>query len=143
MLNKVQLIGNVGQTPEVKEVNGSKVASFSLATTEKYKDKSGEVKTVTEWHNVSIWGNLADVVEKYVKKGSKLYVEGKIKTDSYEKDGAKKFATRIICLTLKMLDSKPSGDSAPQQSAPPTKTAPQTTDEAWTAAADEGDDLPF
>lgn len=138
MLNKAQLIGNVGQDPEVKEVNGNKVASFSLATTERYKDKSGEVKTLTEWHNVSIWGKLAEIVEKYVKKGSKLYIEGKIKTDSYEKDGVKKYTTRIIGSEIKMLDSKPSDGQS--TTAAPTLPNQQQGDNFTEPVSD---DLPF
>ena len=106
-VNKVILIGNVGKEPEIKTFgNDNKVASFSLATTESYKDKTGQRVNNTEWHNVVIFGNLTGIVEKYVHKGDKLYIEGKIKTEMYEKDGAKKYVTKIICTQLTMLGSK-------------------------------------
>ena len=104
MLNKVILIGNVGADPEVKAVGESKVANLTLATSETYKDKQGEKKIITEWHRLVIWRGLADIVEKYVKKGTQLYVEGKLQTRSWEdKDGNKKFTTEIVVDTLKML----------------------------------------
>ena len=104
MVNKVILVGNVGADPEVKAVGESKVANLTLATSETYKDKQGEKKTVTEWHRLVIWRGLAEIVEKYVKNGASLYVEGKLQTRSWEdKDGNKKFTTEIVVDTLKML----------------------------------------
>ena len=96
-INKVTLLGNVGKDPEIKAFqNGGKVASFSLATTESWKDKtSGERKSATEWHNIVIKNEgLVGIVEKYVKKGSKLHIEGKLETRTYEKDGSKQYVTR-------------------------------------------------
>ncbi len=110
-LNKVQLIGNVGNDPEITNTQNSKVAKISIATTEKYKDQEK-----TEWHNVEMWGKLADIVEQYVSKGSKLYVEGSLKTDSWEKDGQKKYKTKITAYRMLMLDSK--GQSKPQNQVP-------------------------
>lgn len=108
MINKVIILGNLGQDPEVTTLeNGNKVAKFSVATSETYKDKQGEKQTQTEWHNVEIWGNLATVAENYLKKGSKVYLEGKIKTDTWEKDGETKYKTKISAFVLKMLDCKP------------------------------------
>lgn len=100
MLNKVDLIGRVGKDPEIKTTNnGNKVANFSLATSEKYKNEEK-----TEWHNIVIWGKLADIVERYVTKGQLLYLSGKITTRSYEdKDGNKKYITDIVCFNMKML----------------------------------------
>lgn len=106
MLNNCQFIGNVGRDPEIRDVNGSKVASFSIACTEKWKDKNGERKERTEWVNCSVWGALASIVEQYVTKGSKLYIAGRLETREYEKDGVKKYATQIVVNTLKMLDGK-------------------------------------
>jgi single-strand DNA-binding protein len=108
-VNKAILIGNLGSDPEVKTTStGKQVASFSLATSERYKDKTtGEAKSVTEWHNVVLWGNLAEVAGKYLRKGSKIYLEGKIKTRSYESNGAKKYITEIIGDNLTMLGEKP------------------------------------
>lgn len=107
MINKVILIGNVGNDPEIKSLEGgNKVASFSLATTESWKDKQGNKQSDTQWHNIVIWGKLSDVVEKYVKKGDKLYLEGKIKIRSWEQDGNKRYATDIVCISMQMLGSK-------------------------------------
>ena len=134
MLNKVILIGNVGADPEVKSVGESKVANLTLATSETYKDKQGEKKTVTEWHRLVIWRGLAEIVEKYVKKGTSLYVEGKLQTRSWEdKDGNKKFTTEIVVDTLKMLGG---GQKKDENSVPMPPEIP--TEEQ------EGDqDLPF
>ena len=82
-LNKILLIGNAGRTPDIRAVGDTKVASFTLATTERYKGKDGNVREETEWHNIAVWGKLADVVETYVDKGTQLYVEGRIKTEKY------------------------------------------------------------
>jgi len=95
-MNKVLLIGNVGKDPEVKSFEWGKVAKFSLATSESYKNKAGEKVTETEWHNIVFKGAVVDVIEKYVTKGTKLMVEGKIKTRSYEKDGTTHWATEIM-----------------------------------------------
>lgn len=104
MVNRVFLIGRVGQTPEIKHLeSGSVVANFSMATSETYKDKNGEKVEDTEWSNIVIWGKLAEVVEKYVKKGDLLYVEGKKKTRSWEKDNVKHYATDIVVSNLTML----------------------------------------
>ena len=113
-MNKVILVGNVGQEPEVKSVNDRKVASFSLATSDTYKNKQGEKATNTEWHNIVIWGNLCNIVEKYVKKGDRLLLEGKIAYETYEKDNEKKYFTKIVVNELKMLGIK--GESSNSQS---------------------------
>lgn len=98
-LNRVQAIGNVGKDPEVKTLqNGARVANFSIAVTEKWKDKqSGEQKEATEWMNIVVWSDgLIRVIEQYVHKGSKLYVEGQFKTRLYEKDGVKHYNTEVV-----------------------------------------------
>ena len=105
-VNKVFLIGRTGKDPEVKEVNGTTVAKFSLATSENWKDKDGNKKEATEWHNIVIWGKLCEVVRKYVKKGDLLYVEGKIKAEKWEKDGVSRYTTNIVVDQLTMLGSK-------------------------------------
>ena len=133
MINKIILLGNVGQDPEIKNGDGWKIASFSLATTEKWKNKQGEIQYETEWHNIKVSNKLAEVVEKFVKKGSKLYIEGRIKTRSYEKDGNTIYTKDVICRELKMLDSKK--DSEKQQKN-------NNNQEDW--GNQEGDDdLPF
>lgn len=108
MINKVILIGNVGADPEIRTLeSGVKVARIRLATTERVpnKDKSGYTD-VTEWHNITLWRNLADVVDRYVRKGSQLYIEGKLRTREYDKNGVKCFSTEIVAEELKMLGKK-------------------------------------
>ena len=109
-LNRVTLIGNVGKDPEIKTfASGNKVASISLATTERYKDRNGEQKEDTEWHSVQAFGKLADVVERFVHKGSLLYLDGKIRTRSYEADGRTVFRTEILADHIQILD-RPQGN---------------------------------
>ena len=103
--NSVQLIGNLGMDPEVKQVtNGRKMARFSLATSETYKNDKGEKVTDTQWHNIIIWGGLAEVAEKYLKKGKQIAVEGRLETTSFDdKDGQRKFFTQVNVNDLMML----------------------------------------
>jgi single-strand DNA-binding protein len=103
--NSVQLIGNLGMDPEVKEVsNGNKMVRFSLATSESYRNQKGEKVTETQWHNLIIWGKLAEVAEKYLKKGKQIAVEGKLETNSYDdKDGNRKYFTQVKVNDLIML----------------------------------------
>jgi len=107
-VNKVTLIGNVGKEPEIKQLdNGTKIANFPLATSETWKDKNGEKVEQVEWHNISIFGKLAEIVEMFVNKGTLLYCEGKIKTRSWDdKDGNKRYTTDIIVSELRMLGGK-------------------------------------
>lgn len=120
-VNKVTLIGTVGRDPETRfSPGGSAVASFSMATNESYNDKNtGQRVEQTEWHRIVAFGKLAEIMQQYVKKGSKLYVEGKLKTNEWEKDGIKRYSTDIVVNEMVMLDRAPSsGDSsgyAPQQ----------------------------
>ena len=126
-LNKILLIGNCGQSPQIRTVGDSKVAQFNLATTERFKGKDGQMREETEWHNVSVWGKLAEVIEKYVDKGSQLYVEGRIKTEKFKgNDGADKYVTRIVASTLQLLGKKDS-QSAPQSPAPQQRQQHKTT----------------
>ncbi len=103
--NKVQLIGNLGQDPEVVNLDsGSKLAKFSIATNESYRNTKGEKVTDTQWHNIVVWGKLAEVVEKFLYKGSEVAVEGKLIHRSYEtKEGEKRFISEIKCNELLML----------------------------------------
>jgi len=103
--NSVQLIGNLGMDPEVKETsNGKKVAKFSLATSETYRDKQGEKVTQTQWHNLVIWGGLADIAGTYLKKGKQIAVEGKLSNRSYDdKEGKRRYITEIVVNDLVML----------------------------------------
>ena len=109
-INKVILVGNVGKDPEVKYLEKNvAVATFTLATSDRaYTTQAGvQVPERTEWHNIVAWRGLAEVAEKYVKKGTQLYIEGKIQTRSYEKDGVKKYFTEIYADTMQLLGKKP------------------------------------
>lgn len=133
-MNKVILLGNVGNDPEIKTFeSGTMKASFPLATSEKWTDKEGNKKEQTEWHNCEVWGKRAEVIEKYVKKGQKLLVEGKIKTEKWEdKDGNNRYTTKInVADFLFAGGGNGSGESTEQ---------PQPTPNANSG---RGDDLPF
>ena len=121
-LNKVMLIGNVGNDPEVRYLESNpqnpsanaKVASFRLATTERYRDRSGELRENTEWHSIVVWRNNADVVEKFVHKGSQVYIEGKLRTRQWtDQTGAKRYTTEVIADTLQLLGKRPEGEGQP------------------------------
>jgi single-strand DNA-binding protein len=110
-INRVTLIGNCGKDPEVKFLaSGSAVANFSLATSERFKDKSGEWQDKTEWHSLTAYGKTAEIIRDYVKKGTKLYVEGRLQTRSWDQDGQKRYKTEIIVGELVLLGGKPGND---------------------------------
>ena len=131
-LNKVMLIGNVGRDPEVRYLDGNsgnaKVATFTLATTERYRDRNGETRENTEWHNIVAWRGNADVAERFIKKGTQLYIEGRIRTRSWDdQSGNKRYTTEIIADNLQLLGKKsdnPGGYQAPSQPAPQTYSQP-------------------
>ena len=141
-VNKAIIVGRLGKEPEVRHLeNGASVANFPVATSEVYKDRnSGERKEQTEWHNVVLWRGLADVAEKYLKKGDMVYIEGKLRTRSWEKDGVTRYTTEIVGDNMTMLGSAGGGSASPsqqsQQDYQPTETVDQTQDSAT-------DDLPF
>jgi single-strand DNA-binding protein len=116
-LNKVQLIGNLGKDPEVRTTqSGDSVASFSLATTDHWTDQAGEKQERTEWHNIVAWKKLAEICSQYIHKGSKVYIEGRLQTRSYddkENPGKKKYFTEIVAQNLIMLDGKKADGAAP------------------------------
>jgi single-strand DNA-binding protein len=140
MVNKVFLIGNVGKDPEVRYVeNNIPVAKFSLATSESYKNKSGEKVTTTEWHNIVVWRGLAEVAEKYVKKGTPLFIEGKIRSRSWDdKDGNKHYMTEIVADSMKLLGRKEGTNGSPSSEVTADVSAPEAD-----AIVEETDDLPF
>lgn len=174
-LNKVMLIGNVGNDPEVRYLESNpqnpaanaKVASFRLATTERYRDRSGELRENTEWHSIVVWRNNADVVEKYVHKGSQLYIEGKLRTRQWtDQTGNKRYTTEVVADTLQLLGKRPDsqgeggaqgggyqGGYAQQQPVQPQPVQPQPQPQAPvsnvpagfqpSAPAEPSDDLPF
>ena len=113
MLNKVILIGNLGRDPEVRYLpSGDAVANFSIATSENWKDRNGQRQERTEWHNISMFGRLAEIAGQYLKKGSKVYIEGRIQSRKYTgKDGIERTAYDIVASEMKMLDGRNSGSS--------------------------------
>lgn len=134
MVNKVILLGNLGQDPEVKYLDNNKtVASVSLATSERYTDRNGNKVENTEWHRLEMWDGLAKVAENYLRKGSKVYIEGSIKTEEWEKDGVKRYNTKIRVKSLQMLGDKPESTSSQPASAANNNSVEQVRE----------DDLPF
>jgi len=143
-VNKVILIGNLGKDPEVRRLeNGAVVASFSLATSETFIDKTtGERRENTDWHNIVLWRGLAEVAEKYARKGQKIYVEGKLKTRSWtDKDGNIRYTTEILGESMTLLS--PRSEHAPEPAQPPypTQTPPDPTPMDLGNSIE--DDLPF
>ena len=147
-VNKVILVGNLGNDPEVRYMpNGNAVANISLATSDSWKDKAtGEQQERTEWHRVVFFNRLAEIVEQYVKKGSKLYVEGRLQTRSWEQDGVKRYSTEIVASEMQMLDSRGSAgaDFGQSQAAPPPQQQPAAQQAAPAQNFDNfNDDIPF
>lgn len=142
-VNKVIILGRVGQDPQVRTVGDQKVANFSVATTEKYKDsKSGEWKENTEWHNIVCWRHTAELAEKYITKGKELYIEGKLRTRSWEdKDGSKKYVTEIVAETVQLLGGKSEGQ-APQPATSYVQQKPKSVPIPPMGDPEDGD-LPF
>ena len=116
--NKVQLIGNLGNPAEIKELDGGKkVANFSIAVNENYKNKAGEKVENTNWFNVVAWGKTADIIEKFTSKGSKVAIEGSLATRNYEdKDGVKRYVTEITCKEILLLDGKSAESTSTEES---------------------------
>jgi single-strand DNA-binding protein len=171
-VNKVILVGNLGKDPEIRHLpSGEAVAGVTLATSNKYKNRNGEMVDETEWHNITFFGRLAEIAGQYLKKGSSIYVEGRIKTEKYtDKNGIEKYATKIIAGEMKMLGSRSSGGSdtsfggdsggydapapaaprrsAPARSAPPAAAPAPAARQAPPARPasnfdDMDDDIPF
>lgn len=152
-VNKVILIGNLGADPEVRHLqNGASVANFRIATSETYKDKTtGERREQTEWHSIVAWRGLAEITEKYLRKGTKVYVEGKLRTRKWQdKDGIERFTTEIHADEMTMLDRPGGGDGGAQSSAShpverTSNTSPSTppVQTTYAASSEEVDDLPF
>ena len=163
MINKVILVGNVGLDPEVRTLEtGVKVARVRLATTERiFNRQTNETSEHTEWHTITLWRGLAEVVDKFVRKGSQIYIEGRLRSREWERDGQKHYATEIVADDMKLLgrrsdngaqegyqQSAPSsyGQPAPQpyhQAQPAAQPAPQPVPQAPVTINDDPDDLPF
>lgn len=140
-VNKVILVGRLGKDPEVRNLeNGASVANFTMATSETYKDKTtGDRKEITEWHNIVLWRGLADIAAKYLHKGDQVYIEGKLRTRSWEKDGVTRYTTEIIGDNLTLLGSKPGGNGSDR-----SQMASSTPNYVQSAPpSDATDDLPF
>lgn len=135
MLNKVMIIGNLGNDPEVRYTgDGTPVTSFSIATTEKWKGKDGQMKESTEWHKIQAWRRLAEICGEYLRKGSKVYIEGKIQTRKWQdQSGADRYTTEIVANEMKMLDGKSGSGKQSGSSAGPGYMEPPST----------GEDVPF
>lgn len=132
-LNRCAIIGNIGKDPEVRSVGDSQVAQFSVAVTERWKNKAGEQQESTEWFNIVAWRGLASVAQQYLNKGMQVYVEGKIKTRSWEaEDGSKRYITELIADSIQMLGKKEAGQQQQSRTPPPS---------ANNSSMD--DDLPF
>jgi len=139
-LNKVQLIGRLGQDPELKYTqSGVAVAAFSVATGSKWKDQEGNWQEKTEWHNLKAWRNLAEICSNYLKKGSKVYIEGRLETSNWEDENKKKhYKTEIVIDDMIMLDSKGGGDNSGSNSGGSYSTTSKSSD-----STSSDDDLPF
>jgi len=154
-VNKVILVGNLGRDPETRYMpDGGAITNISIATTENWKDKSGEKQEKTEWHRVAFFGKLAEIAGEYLKKGSQVYVEGRLQTREWEKDGVKRYSTEIIASAMQMLGSRggmgggqsaPDRDSgdAPSSSARPSSSKPAGAKPAGGKFDDFEDDIPF
>ncbi len=145
MVNKVILVGRVGKDPDVRHLdNGVTKAAFSLATDERFKNRSGERVSQTEWHNIVVWRQLAEVVEKFVRKGSLLYIEGKIRSRSFEDNaGQKRYVTEIEVDTLQMLDRRNDEPGSRSSSYGDSAQASAHSSPALESPSDGPDDLPF
>lgn len=153
-VNKVILVGNVGKDPETRHLEGGNtVSKFSLATSEVYKNKEGEKITNTEWHNIVLWKGLAEIAEKYVKKGSQVYIEGRIRTRSYnDQDNKTRYVTEIIGDSMQLLGKRPDNTSPESSAKTATDAAPSSTahgnppdnlEESLPKSQNDVDDLPF
>jgi single-strand DNA-binding protein len=132
MLNKVTLIGRLGVDPEVRHMpNGGQVTTFRLATDRRWKDKNNEKQTETEWHRITTFGKLAEICGQYLSKGSLIYIDGRIKTDKYQKDGVDVYTTGIIAENMTMLGGKGESQqsSSPQQQSKPAPPAEDDWDD--------------
>ena len=148
-VNKVILLGRLGGEPESRQAGSTTVTNFTIATSEKFKNQQGEFQEKTEWHRVVAWSRLAEICKEYLHKGSQVYVEGRLQTRSWEKEGVKQYTTEIVISDMQMLDGKQSGQGynegasqgyeRPQSSSTPSYSAPPSVP----LLENEKDDLPF
>ena len=147
-VNKVILVGRLGKDPEVRNLeNGVSVANFTMATSETYKDRTtGEKKETTEWHNIVLWRGLAEVTQKYLHKGDLVYIEGKLRTRSWEKEGVTRYITEVVADNMTMLGSRSGGSNSGggYSSDYGSRNTEKTPSESYSSpAGDSTDDLPF
>jgi single-strand DNA-binding protein len=143
-VNKVILVGRLGKDPEMKSLpSGTIVTKFSIATDEKYTDRAGEKQERTEWHNIVAWGKLAEICGQYLRKGKLVYIEGAIRTDSWEdkESGQKKYRTEIIANTMQMLDKKGDGDEGGSYAGAGARKSPASA--GASSQMDDDEDVPF
>lgn len=142
-VNKVILVGNLGKDPEVRHLdNGRAVANFSMATSETYKNRQGERVTNTEWHNVVLWTPLAEIAEKFLRKGNQVYIEGKLTTRSWDdQDGNKRYTTEVVGREMTLLGSREDNAGGAPAAASPAATPVQSP--VSSIPEDDTDDLPF
>jgi single-strand DNA-binding protein len=149
MLNKVLLIGNLGRDPEVRSTpSGQPVATFTLATNRRWRDKSGARQEQTEWHNIVVWGRQAEIAGQYLTKGKQIYVEGRLQTRSWEdrNTGEKRYRTEIVCDNFQMLGARGGGDFEGAGAGAQAHPAEPTYDEggpSYGGGTAEDDDIPF
>lgn len=143
-VNKVILIGRLGKDPEVRNLdNGAVVANFSIATSESYKDRTtGEKKEITEWHNIVLWRGLAEIAQKYLRKGDMVYIEGKLRTRSWEKEGVTRYTTEIVADNMNMLSPKGGGSGSGEYSSQ-ERSSSGAFPTATSVETNTTDDLPF
>lgn len=143
-VNKVILMGNLGRDPEVRYMpNGEAVANFSIATTENWKDKAGNSQSKTEWHNIVMYRRLAEIAGEYLKKGRPVYIEGRLQTRKWEKDGVERYSTEIIGDQLQMLGNKDDQNSTSSHASDNGNAAPAQPAGGANKPADPDDDIPF
>jgi single-strand DNA-binding protein len=144
-VNKVILVGRLGKEPEVRNLeNGAVVANFSIATSEVFKDKTtGERKEITEWHNIVMWRGLAEIAQKYLHKGDMVYIEGKLRTRSWEKDNVTRYTTEVLADNMTMLSGKSGGGSGGTNEYSSADKNAGSNFSSGAAAENNTDDLPF
>ncbi len=142
-INKVTILGRLGNDPESRAAGETTVTNFSIATSEKFKNKQGDVQEKTEWHRIVAWGKLAEICAQYLTKGAQVYVEGKLQTRSWEKEGVKLYTTEIVISEMQMLGSKSDQTQSAGQDQPYRQPAAQSSQPSPVANDSYSDDLPF
>ena len=145
MINKAIIIGNLGADPEIRDTQkGTQVATFNVATTERWKDQSGQQQESTEWHRVVTWSRLAEICGEYLHKGSRVYIEGRLQTRKWQdQNGNDRYTTEIVARDMKMLDSRQAGSASRDNKVENTKSTNEGDFDWTTGNPTVGDDVPF